>query len=356
MQEQFSRAIVKALKLKLNPEEETNLSENPIDDPRAHDLYLRAVQEYRVCSEDSLKRALDHLQEAQDLVGENALLYAGMAIVHFYYVDAMARPFDETLDRAEKLVWKSLKLDPDSSLAHHLMGRIERYRGSAVSAVRHFEQAFRINPNDTENLLFLSWMSSLFLGQPAAAKPVAKRLVEVDPLFPMRVVPLAWIDWMEGRYDAALKHLDTSLEECPEFRWPLFFKTQLLARKGEMEESLGVIEVALKEDPTDTVASLCSLFRAVTKGDDAGFSEQLTDSLRELLWNDPECPFWMAGWTALLGRHQESVEWLGRAVERGWINYPLMARDDPFLEKVRGDPGFLELMERVKPEWEGFDL
>ena len=33
-----------------------------------------------------------------------------------------------------------------------------------------------------------------------------------------------------------------------------------------------------------------------------------------------------------------------------------MAQDDPFLEKVRGEPGFLKLMERGKGEWEGFEV
>ena len=44
---------------------------------------------------------MKHLQEGIEIVGENALLHAGMALVDFYYVDTWARPFHETLDHAE---------------------------------------------------------------------------------------------------------------------------------------------------------------------------------------------------------------------------------------------------------------
>lgn len=356
IQEEVSRAIVTALKIELEAEEEHHLSENPIGDPRAHDYYMKAMHELRVASREALAKSLEYLEKAQQIAGENPHLFAGMALVHFYYVDTMAGSTKEHLDKAEQLAWKSLKQDPRSSFSHHLLGRVERYRGTAGSAVRHFNQALRINPNDTESLLWEAWMSSLFLGKPTLARGAAERLVELDPLTPFRHVPLAWIAWMEGHYDLALSHLDESLEECPEFRWPLLFKTQLLARRGDKDEPLRVIAQAAEQDPDDTVTALCTLFRSSLQGEAAAFSRQLTDSLRDLFWDDPECPFWLAGWYTLLDQKEEAMRWLGRAVERGWINYPLLAQDDPFLEGLRGEPRFVQLVQKVKPAWEAFEV
>ena len=355
IQEEFSRAIVAALKIELGAEEEHQLSANPIGDPQAHDHFMKAMHELRVASPEALERSLDNLQRAREIVGENAQVSAGMALVHFYYVDTMAGSTKDHLDKAEQLAWRSLKLDPRSSFSHHLLGRVERYRGTAGAAVRHFSQALRIDPNDTESLLWHGWMSSLFLGKPALAREAAERLVELDPLTPFRHVPLAWIEWMESRYDSALRHLDESLEECPEFRWPLFFKTQLLARIGKTDEALHAIALAAEQDPDDTVTALCSLFRSALTVEAAVFTEQLTDSLRDLLWDDPECPFWLAGWCTLLGQKDEALNWLERAIERGWINYPLLAQDDPFLEGIRAEPRFVQLVNSIKPNWEEFE-
>ena len=58
---------------------------------------------------------------------------------------------------------------------------------------------------------------------------------------------------------------------------------------------------------------------------------------------------------ALAGEEDEALRWLENAVSRGFINYPLISRLDPFLENVRGGERFEKLMKRVKYEWEHFE-
>lgn len=41
---------------------------------------------------------------------------------------------------------------------------------------------------------------------------------------------------------------------------------------------------------------------------------------------------------------------------RGFINYPFFSKIDPFLENIRGDERFKKLIERVKREWENFEI
>ena len=48
--------------------------------------------------------------------------------------------------------------------------------------------------------------------------------------------------------------------------------------------------------------------------------------------------------------------WLEIALSRGCLNYPLLAEKDPFLANIRGEPWFINLMERVKYEWEHFEV
>jgi hypothetical protein len=44
------------------------------------------------------------------------------------------------------------------------------------------------------------------------------------------------------------------------------------------------------------------------------------------------------------------------ATSRGFINYPFLNEYDPLLENIRGEPRFKKLMERVKHEWENFEV
>jgi hypothetical protein len=71
-------------------------------------------------------------------------------------------------------------------------------------------------------------------------------------------------------------------------------------------------------------------------------------------WNDPEAPEWYAGWLALVDERGRALDWLERWVDRGEINYPMLAHGDPLLENLRGETRFHRLLDRVRSEWERF--
>ncbi len=58
---------------------------------------------------------------------------------------------------------------------------------------------------------------------------------------------------------------------------------------------------------------------------------------------------------AILEDREHTLKWLETAVNRGLINYPFFHDYDPFLAKLRGEPRFEQLMQRVKREWEAFE-
>ena len=51
----------------------------------------------------------------------------------------------------------------------------------------------------------------------------------------------------------------------------------------------------------------------------------------------------------------QAVRWLRIAIERGFINYPYLARTGNAFAQVRDDPAFLNLLESVRERWERFD-
>jgi hypothetical protein len=62
----------------------------------------------------------------------------------------------------------------------------------------------------------------------------------------------------------------------------------------------------------------------------------------------------MAGWFALVNERERALDWLEHWVDRGSINYPMLAHGDPLLQPLRGEPRFQRLLDRVRPEWERF--
>ncbi len=59
---------------------------------------------------------------------------------------------------------------------------------------------------------------------------------------------------------------------------------------------------------------------------------------------------------ALIGEKEEAITSLEYAVNLGAINYPFYNTISPFLENIRGERRFKKLIERVKYEWENFEV
>lgn len=71
---------------------------------------------------------------------------------------------------------------------------------------------------------------------------------------------------------------------------------------------------------------------------------------------DLQFSYHFATFYSYLGDKEKSMELLENAVDRGFINYPLIVEYDPFLENIRGEARFKKLMERVKYDWENFEV
>jgi hypothetical protein len=57
---------------------------------------------------------------------------------------------------------------------------------------------------------------------------------------------------------------------------------------------------------------------------------------------------------ARAGMPDHALRWLEIAVDSGFINFPFLSRFDPFLETLRPDRRFQQLMERVRRHWDAF--
>ncbi len=353
MQEQTSLAIVEALDVKINPGEREKLVERRIDDIRAYECYLRARNDIHKSTAESLKSALRHLEAGLQILGENELLHEGMAELHLQIYEVGVKADEETLQQAEEFVAKVMASRPDSASTHYLNGRIERFRGSCDRAAQHFERALEIDPNHPGALAFLVVSYALQVGRPAAADTFAKRLEAVDPLSPMAMFILAHHHWMSGRLEEALLTYDRALELEPDFVWAsVFGLAYILMWQERRDEALDVLAPIARRDPRDLAADWAVLLECAIAGDSAGAAEALSVDSKSFLWNDPDVPPFIGSAYALAGAKEEALTWLERAIERGWINYPLFSTQDPLYESIRGEERFKELMVRVKARWE----
>ena len=50
------------------------------------------------------------------------------------------------------------------------------------------------------------------------------------------------------------------------------------------------------------------------------------------------------------------MDWLEKAIDMGYSNYPFLSKYDPFFDSIRHEPHFADLMARVKRLSEAIDV
>jgi non-specific serine/threonine protein kinase len=352
-QEQVSRGIVEALRVRLTAEQDRRIAERPIDNVAAYDAYLQASREIiGGATADALGRATRLLQNALDMVGPNALIYAGMASTHWQYVN-IGLMQEDGIALMDEYLGKALALDSELPEANAIRGMADiAFHGCPQDAARRFKEALAVKPNEPNALPFLG-CAYITCGKMDAAASVVDRLSRVDPLTWFTHWLKGAVHFYAGRYELALEDYRTLYELWPDhFAGQLFYALEL-THNGDNKLA---IEILNRATATESAHGFVKMLKHALLGDKEQFDRELTPELQKTAARDPDWSYHVAVMHALLGVHEETLRWIEQAASRGMINYPLLAELDPFLDDVRGDERFKKLMVRVKKEWEEFEV
>lgn len=248
----------------------------------------------------------------------------------------------------------------NSSVSYTLLGRIERFRGSALKAIEFFKSALEIDPNNQFALFWLIFDLNWKIGKPDLSKPYLKKLLEIDPLNPFNQFALGLNYWLSGDNHNALITFNNVINLNPELDVAEFCMAYVYAWDKQYNNLFSIIDQLEKNRSQDEAhvgfkGWLIFLKYAII-GEKSKALEQLNDETINFFWNDPDLPWFGAGGYALINENEEALRWLEHAISKGTICYPYLSEKDPFLENIRGEKRFKELMKHVKREWENFEL
>ena len=149
LQDEISEAIVKALKLKLLPEEKKAIEQRGTDNVEAYNLYLMARQSYVTGHEADARRteAIIRLcKRAVDIDPRYSRAWALMAIGQMNLRFVHGRVVDDGLALAER----ALALDANLAEAHAVKARILSQHGRHDEAAAEIDIALRLDPESYE--------------------------------------------------------------------------------------------------------------------------------------------------------------------------------------------------------------
>jgi TolB-like protein len=353
IQERLARVIVDALQLRLTAEEDRRLADRPIPDLHAYECYLRARHELWRWRKDAIDHAVQLLHNGLVIVGENARLYAALGLAHLQYREAGIDFSDRPLRDAEVCAGKVFALDPQSASGLQLRGWIHYARGQIQEAVHDLKAALAMDPNNADTLLLLC-NCYLISGQVSVARTLIDRVLTVDPLTPLSRCLPGFADASDGNFAAAVEPYRQMFEMDPGNPMARLFYVWVLAANGRMEDVRSIVGT-FPAEVEDTVPARLAFFLEQALAGNRDAHAIVTPEIEAVANAADVFPRFLAQGYALAGEPDRALHWLAIAVDRGFINYPFLARHDPFFEDLRSDPRFQRLLQTVRGRWVKFE-
>jgi hypothetical protein len=354
MQEKVSRSLTKSLRLKLSSKEDKSISQRLISDIRVYEYYLKAKLEIYSWTESGMERALEYLQRGIEISGDNVLLYFGMGYVYCIYITIGVKNKEECLNKSEQYARKIFELDSDSVYGHRLLGLIN-VRRDLQQGVKQLKSTLEIDPNDPESLSFLVAIYCN-TGKQYAAVQYIERLINTDPFNAAGPILYSFIELLNGHFKIALEKSYVTYNMSPTHPSTLLMHAQILAYNNQLEESYSICDQNLKYNQGHIMAQISKCLKFALQGNKAKTKKAMSGGVKSKARCDYYDAWVMAVCDALIGEKDEAITSLECGVNLGAVNYPWYNKIDPFLENIRGEERFKKLMERVKYEWENFEV
>ena len=349
IQEEISRKIVSALEVKLTEAESQQVGARPVEDPAAYDCYLRARYELYGWTPESQEKAHRVVDEALEIVGDNAVLLATKSHIHYMALEVMLGPPDESFAAAERYMERALEVDPEAPLGIFMRGMLASGRGDVEQTLADLYRAQQAWPGDGNVLVQLGRKSNASGLQ--GHGPWIERLKAVDPLWNIAGFVESTYHSVNGRHAEAASIIRDVIVRTPGASPVHTCGAWQIAEAGHTDEALEILGRAADTAAGTLIGSWALVLKAALEGDADAALEHGTPELHDRVRADHFVRT-LADAYALAGLRDEAISWLRRAIGAGFTNYPCWTEHNPFVASLHDDPEFQEIMAELKPRWE----
>jgi Tol biopolymer transport system component/serine/threonine protein kinase/tetratricopeptide (TPR) repeat protein len=346
VEDSVSGQVAQALMPKLSGEEQELLSRRETENAQAYQAYLKGRYYWNTYTEEGLAQAIFHFMEAIEEDPEYAQAYAGVADYYNFLGVWGVLPPKESFAAAKNAAAKALEIDDTLAEAHtSLAFALLAYDWDWESAEREFKRAIELNPSYATAHQWYAYLTSA-QGRHADAITEIERAQKLDPLSPVIAASASLVFYNARQCDRSIEELKKAEEIDARY-----FATQhgfafCYAQKGRFDEALAAARKAMDLSAGNPMGlwTLGYVLAVAGREDEARERLRQMEALREKRYVSA---YYIAMIYAGLGQQDEAFNWLEKAYEeRDW--WLLWLRVEPFLDELRSDPRFQNLLRRVE--------
>ena len=337
VQDEITRAIVDALKIKLAIAPSVQLQPNS----EAHDLYLQGLYFSNKSGEEDLRRSLDFFQRALQKDPNYAKAWTGIAKAWEWLADVYVKPL-EAYPAMRAAAAKAIALDEKEAEAHVYLGDSQRVLNWDVAGCdAELKRALQLDPNCGIAHVFRA-LSLASDGNAEGAQLHMREAVKLDPLSPIISTFAGFIDIAYGRLDEAVTEGRRTQSLDPNY---LYQGSQLAVayrEKGMFAEALELYKKAAEVSGIPQ-PGLAITYAKMGRRSDAErvLGEVKTFAAAHYFAGEEIASIYVA-----LGDNDAAFQWLERACnEHSGSLHGIVAR--PIFRPLHSDPRFAALLKRI---------
>jgi TolB-like protein/Tfp pilus assembly protein PilF len=336
LQDQVAAGIARALQLAVVAEDAR--PRRPLQSTEAYTHYLRGRAALDRGEDNSGPEAVSELEQALTLDPGFTRAAEALALAHLTMLGGIVTG-KTGWPALAVAVRRALQLDPNSALAHAILGLVYatgEYNWPAAEA--ELRQALALNTRDPVALYHVSWLAHN-LGQHEEALRQQSLSVSIDPLSPDALQNGGIIQYLIGNLDAAEHGLRASMQISPTFAGNHTYLGQVFLQRGDAR---GALSEMLAEPVGGRDFGLTLAYHALgRKAESDAALARFTRTSGNLV------PMNVAIAHAYRGERDQAFAWLEKAVDERDMLVGHKFWDEPKLEPLRSDPRYQALLRKL---------
>jgi eukaryotic-like serine/threonine-protein kinase len=343
IQEEIARDISDGLRLRLNADEKSKLTQPSTQNAEAYQLYLKGQYFFFKLTEEDTKKAVHYYEQAIVADPNYALAYAGLAAAYVAFSDTTLPPKD-AIPKAKEAVKKALALDDSLPEAHRALGDILfSYDWDWPAAEREFKRAIDLNPNYAEGYHSFAWPLAMS-GRTAEALTELKRAQQLDPLSLFIATDMNVPFYVARQYDLSIEQSRKVIDMEPNFYLAHFTLAMALARKHDNKTAVSeFLKAKSLSDVPWNDAGLGYVYAS------SGREQEALNLIAEMKARAKQryvSSYAIATVYAGLGDRDKAFEWLERAYNERSSGLTWL-KAEPMLDSIRSDHRYSDLVRRM---------
>jgi len=344
-QREIATTITQKLQLKFAGDER-GLTKKYTNSSEAYQLYLKGRHHWSKRTKDDLFKAVDSYKQAIELDRNFALAFVGIAEAYNSMAKDPDVPPKDAVPFAKSAAALALEIDPSLAEAHSAFGdSLAIYDWNWAESERELNRAIELGPNISYIHLVYSGSYLGPIGRTDEAVTESERAVELEPVSLINNAVLASSYIYARKYDKAIAQGRRAYELDRDFPLSRHWLGMAYVATQQYDNAISISREVPQDSPSRWL-SVVVLGHAYAKMGKRAETEQQITELRDLAKTRYIRPYYIASIYAALGDKDKAFAELERSSEERDV-YLSRVNSDPFMDPLRDDPRFRDLLKRM---------